>query len=52
MAPYGPSRICKPLFGKEMLIGAVGIEHDPLFLSPAIRWRCNPLPNSIADSAE
>jgi hypothetical protein len=29
MAPYGPSRICKRLFRKEMLVGAVGIEHDP-----------------------
>ncbi len=26
MAPHGPSRICKPLFRKEMLVGAVGIE--------------------------
>ena len=26
MAPHGPSRICKRLFRKEMLVGAVGIE--------------------------
>jgi hypothetical protein len=39
------------LFCGEVLVGAVGIEHDPLFLSPAIRWRCSRLPNSIADSA-
>jgi hypothetical protein len=34
------------------MVGAVGIEHDPIFLSPAISRRCNRLPNSIADSAD
>ena len=26
MAPHGPSTVCKRLFGKEILVGAVGIE--------------------------
>jgi hypothetical protein len=35
-----------------VLVGAVGIEHDPIFLSPTISRRCNRLPNPIADSAD
>jgi len=30
----------------------VGIENDPIFLSPAITRRCNRLPNPSADSAD
>jgi hypothetical protein len=29
MAPHGPSRICKPLFRKEILVGAVGSNPCP-----------------------
>jgi hypothetical protein len=28
MAPRGPSKSYKPLFRKEMLVGAVGIENN------------------------
>jgi hypothetical protein len=36
----------------RLLVGAVGIEHDPIFLSPAITRRCNRLTNPSADSAD
>jgi len=44
--PAGDSS--KPFIFFEIFVGAVGIEHDPLFLSPATRWRRNRLSNPIA----
>jgi len=35
---------------RALLVGAVGIEHGLIFLSPAISRRCNRLPNPIAGS--
>jgi hypothetical protein len=40
MAPNGPSSICKRLFRKEMLVGAVGIE-------PTSQARRDSEPNSL-----
>ena len=34
------------------IVEAVGIERDPIFLSPAILRRCNRPPNPSADSAD
>ena len=34
------------------IVEAVGIEHDPIFLSPAILRRCNRVSNPCADSTD
>jgi hypothetical protein len=47
MAPHGPSKICKRLSRKEMLVGAVGIE--PATLSQAVQCLCHSTSRKLVD---